>query len=239
LTRRLHTYDPPLVPGRLLRRYKRFLADVRLDDGREVLAHCASPGAMTGLAEPESVVWLAPVVGRKLDWSWKLATDGGVLAGFDGVLSNRLVSDAISRGWVPELAGYAELRREVPAGPGTRVDLGLSGHADDARDCLVEVKTVTMGGADGVVRFPDAPTERGRKHLATLAALAGAGHRAVLVFVAQRADARAVAPAREVDAAYADALVAAADAGVELLALAVHPSPAGLDLAGPLPVVSG
>lgn len=238
MTRRLHVYDPPLVRGRLLRRYKRFLADVALDDGRDVLAHCPSPGAMTGLAEPGSVVWLAPVTGRKLAWSWKLATDGGVLVAFDGVLANRLVARAIADGLVPELGGYREVQREAALGAGTRVDLRLVGHPDDPRPCWVEVKTVTLGGEGGVARFPDAPTERGRKHLAALSEVAARGDRAALVYLVQRADARAVTAAVDVDPAYASGLRAALDAGVTALAVALHPDPGGLTFAGLLPVLA-
>ncbi len=233
-------FDPPLVPGTLERRYKRFLSDVVLDgSGELVVAHCPSPGSMAGLADPGSRVWLSPSTNpkRKLAWTWELATDGDVLVAFDGQRSNRLVADLITAGRVPELSGYTSLRREVRYGERSRVDLLLEGRPDDPRPCWVEIKTVTLGSADGVVRFPDAKTERGRRHLDELGARVAAGDRAVIFFLAQRADATAVAAASEVDPAYAEALVRARGAGVEALAWRAEATPEAITLTGPLPVL--
>jgi len=247
-------FPPDLSPGLLIRRYKRFLADVRLDDGREVIAHCPSPGAMTGLAEPGSRVWLAPSDDprRKLAWSWILATDGETLVAFDGQLGNRLVGRALELGALPPLAGYAVLAREAsppatageppaPRGrrrpPRTRLDFHLSGHGRDARPCWLEVKTATLGGADRVARFPDAPTARGRRHLDDLAELARGGARAVILYVVMRDDADAVAPADAIDPAYGAALREALAAGVEAMAWRASPRVEGVSLDRELPVL--
>lgn len=202
---------------------------------------------MAGLADPGSRVWLSPANDprRKLAWTWEIASDGGVRVGFDGQRSNRLVEDAVHAGLVAELAGYAEVRREVPYGERSRVDLLLTGRSGDRRPCWVEVKTVTLRGAavgpaagdEGVaVRFPDAVTERGRRHLDDLAARADAGDRAVIFFLAQRADAAAVEAAGDVDPAYAEAFARARARGVEALAWRADATPEAITLLGPVPV---
>jgi len=224
-----------------VRRYKRFLADVVLDDGREITAHCPSPGAMTGLKDEGSRVWLvrSDDPHRKLPWSWVLATDGDVLVSFDGTSSNRYVAEAVAAGAIPELAGYAEVRREVKIEDGSRVDLYLTGHPDDPRPCWVEVKTATLGSPDGVALFPDAVTARGLKHLDALATRVRAGDRAVIFYLTKRADARALAPADAVDPAYGEGLRAAVAAGVEALAWRADVTTEAVTLAAPLPVLLG
>lgn len=206
----------PLVLGTLVRRYKRFLADVRFDDGAEVTAHVANTGSMRGCAEPGSRVALShhPDRGRKLPWSWELVRVGEAWIGINTARTNHVVEEGVREGLVPELAGYAELRREVPYRPGTRFDLLLSG---GRRRCWVEVKNVTL--RDGAAaRFPDAVTSRGLKHLDGLAHAVRAGDRAVCFFLVNRGDCERFGPAGEIDPAYARELVAAARAGVELLA---------------------
>ena len=234
-----HAFSRPLVPGRLVRRYKRFLADVVLDDGRELTAHCPSPGAMTGLDRPGSRVWLAhhDDPKRKLAWSWVLATDGEVLVSFDGTSSNGFVAAAIAAGAMPPLVGYAELRREVRVDGASRVDIRLADHPDDPRPCWVEVKTATLGGPDGVALFPDAVTTRGLRHLEALSARVAAGDRAVILYLCKRADARALAPAEDVDPAYARGLRDAVAAGVEALAWRADVTPEAITLAAQLPVL--
>jgi sugar fermentation stimulation protein A len=213
-----------LVEGRLLRRYKRFLADVRLKDGREVTAHTANPGTMMGLTEAGRTVFLQwhDNPKRKLPYSWELLRIGRYLVGVNPMLANRLVEEAITDGIIEPLAGYASLRREVRYGTrGSRVDLMLEGgrptRGHPTRRCYVEVKNATLL-VDGTALFPDAVTERGRKHLLELGDAVRDGHRAVLCFTVQRGDALRVAPADAIDPAYGAALRRAAECGVEILA---------------------
>ncbi|MEZ4267928.1 MAG: DNA/RNA nuclease SfsA [Myxococcota bacterium] len=230
-------FSPPLVPGHLLRRYKRFFADVRLDDGREVTAHCMNTGTMLGLLEPGSRVWLTPHDDpkRKLQWTWRIASDGDVLVGVDTQLPNAFVAAAVSAGAVPELAGYATLRREVRYGERSRIDLLLSDNPADPRPCYVEVKNVTLA-ADGVALFPDAVTARGLTHLGELAKVVESGGRAVMVYLVQRGDTERFAPARHIDPAYADGLRDALSRGVEAIALRCHVRPTDIALDRALPV---
>lgn len=231
-------YEPPLVPGRLVRRYKRFLADVRLDSGPEVVAHCPSPGGMAGLLQPGSRVYLSDhrgQPGRKLGWTWRLASDGDVLVGVDTLLSNHLVEAAVRCGAVPALAGYETVRREVRRGPASRLDLLLSDHRDDPRRCWVEVKTATLA-ADGEARFPDARTTRGLRHLEELVAAVAEGDRAVAFLLVQRDDVEAFAPAWDIDPAWAAGLTRAASAGVEIEAWTARVAPTGVAFGRRLPV---
>ncbi|WP_111415240.1 DNA/RNA nuclease SfsA [Billgrantia lactosivorans] len=213
---------PDLVAGVLLRRYKRFLADVRLDDGREVVAHCPNTGSMRAVNVPGCRVWLAPSdnPARKLAWTWELIEltqpDGGVaLASVHTGRTNRIVEEALRAQRVASLAGYATLKREAKVA-GARLDFRL----DDPRrgSAFVEVKQVTLKEFDGHGYFPDAVSERGRKHLLALAALAEQGQRAVLLFCVAHTAIRDVAPAAHLDPAYAVTLRAVAERGVEVVA---------------------
>ncbi|MEZ6187974.1 MAG: DNA/RNA nuclease SfsA [Planctomycetota bacterium] len=228
---------PPLIAGRLLRRYKRFLADVELEDGTQITAHTANPGAMTGLATPGSRVLLShhPHGKRKLPYSWQIVYVGRTPVGVNPALANPLVREALERGVIAELRGYPHLHAEVPVGD-SRLDFELS--APGRPRCLVEVKSVTLrDGSAGL--FPDAPSERGRRHLHELATLVAAGERAALLFLVQRGDVRRVGPAREVDPAYGVALDEARAAGVEVLAYraAVEPSRRRIRVVGRLPLL--
>ena len=230
----------PLVRARLLRRYKRFLADVTLEDGREVTAHCANPGAMTGVAQPGAAVWLEPAANpaRKLQWSWRLTElPGGHLAGIDTAVPNRVVAEALAAGAIPALAAHARVRAEVRYAAASRVDFLLSG--DGLPDAYVEVKNVHLRRTGSLAEFPDSVTARGARHLGDLAVMAAAGHRAVLLYVVQRTDCDAVALAADIDPAYAKAAAAARAAGVEMLAHATRISRAGVWLDRALPVVAG
>jgi sugar fermentation stimulation protein A len=212
---------PPLVAGRLVTRYKRFLADVALDTGEVVTAHCANPGSMMGLREPGSRVWLSVSADpkRKLKHSWKLIeTDfgwaGRQLVSIDTGHPNLLAEEAIRAGGIAELQGYATLRREVKYGRNSRIDMLLGGPGRP--DAYVEVKNVHLMRQPGLVEFPDSVTSRGAKHLEELGDMADAGHRAVMLFVVQMDGAR-FAIARDIDKVYGAALERAMARGVEVL----------------------
>ncbi|WP_404295692.1 DNA/RNA nuclease SfsA [Halomonas sp.] len=218
---------PELIPGTLLRRHKRFLADVRLDDGREVVAHCPNTGSMRAVNVPGCRVWLAPSdnPARKLAWTWELIElpqhDGRLaIASVNTGRANRIVEEALREGQVPGLEGYAELKREanvaIDGERASRLDFRLE---DPERGtAFVEVKQVTLKEVDGHGYFPDAVSERGRRHLEVLAALAEQGQRAVLLFCVAHEGIGDVAPAWHQDLAYAAALEGAAASGVEVLA---------------------
>lgn len=235
-------FDPPLIEGRLIRRYKRFLAEVRL--GKDtVIAHCPNPGSMRTCADAGGRVWVQRRPGTKLGWSWELAEvggRGGALVGVNTARGNQLVAAALAAGAIAELAGHDTIEREVATGA-SRLDFRLGrGRSRRVRDrTWVEVKSATMDGGDGAVAFPDAVTTRGARHLDELAALRRRGYRAVLLFVVNRSGAERVRPADEIDPAYGQALRRAAAAGVEVLAYAVEHSLAGLGLGRRLPVVTG
>ncbi|RJQ43531.1 MAG: DNA/RNA nuclease SfsA [Gaiellales bacterium] len=226
----------PLIEGRLLRRYQRFLADVELADGSVVTAHTPNTGSMRDLCEAGLRVWLYDTGSprRKYPLSWELVeTRGGVLVGINTLRANGLVREAIEDGTVAELQGYDSIRQEVTCGSeGSRIDLLLTGPPGS---CYVEVKNVTLVEG-GVALFPDAVTTRGARHLRELSRLAAAGHRAVILFCVQRADAREVRPADHIDPAYGLALREAVAAGVEALACRAAVSLDRVRLSGPLPV---
>jgi sugar fermentation stimulation protein A len=233
-------FPQPLIEGRLLRRHKRFLADVALADGRRVTAHCPNTGSLLGCAEPGMRLWLADVRGggRKLAYRWMIVEVAGeTLVGVDTGLANRLVHEAVTAGAIPELEGYDEVQGEVRFGTeGSRVDLFLT-RANGWERCFVEVKNVTAAVADGVALFPDAVTSRGTKHLRELMGVVARGDRAVLCFCVQRADVREVRPADAIDPLYGRTLREAVAAGVEVIAYRARVSLAGIWLADRLPVI--
>ena len=225
-----------MIEGRLLRRYQRFLAEVALPNGQSVTAHCPNTGSMLGCAEPGSRVWLSDSgsATRKYPLTWELVETGGGLVGLNTNLSNRLVREAIENGIITELQGYPAMRSEVRFGAeNSRVDLLLEGNGPA---CWVEVKNVTLAEG-GVARFPDAVTARGTKHLRELAAMAEAGHRAVLCFCVQRDDVQEVRPADHIDPLYGCTLREALARGMEAIAYRAEISPEGIELRHRLPVV--
>jgi sugar fermentation stimulation protein A len=233
------TYAMPLVPARLLRRYKRFLADAVLEaDGREITAHCPNPGSMMGLAAPGTRIWLEPNNDpkKKLKFGWRLVENhNGVYIGIDTALPNRALRTALDTGEIAPLAAYKTVRPEVPYGTGSRVDFLLS--QAGLPDAYVEVKSVTLSRSAGLVEFPDSVTARGAKHLGELAKVAQSGHRAVLLYLVQRADGEQFSLARDIDPAYGEAHDLARAAGVEMLTISAQLSPTGIDLLGPIDVV--
>lgn len=213
-------FPEPLVEGRLIRRYKRFLADVRLPCGSEVVAHCANTGSMLGCQPDDARVWLSRSNNpkRKLEYSWELVeTAPGVLACVNTARPNTQAKEAIENGVVTPLTGYSQCRSEVRYGDEkSRIDLLLSGH-EDKPNAWVEVKNVTLAeGGQGF--FPDAVTERGQKHLRELMAQVARGDRAVLLFVVNHTGIESVRPADHIDARYGQLLRQACEAGVEVLA---------------------
>ena len=230
-------FATPLVPARLIRRYKRFLADVRLEDGTEVTAHCPNPGSMMGLADPGMRIWLEPNDDpkKKLKYGWRLVEhDTGDFTGIDTAVPNRMLKDALIARAVPGLAAYDQVRPEVKYGEKSRVDFLLS--ANGLPDAYVEVKSVTLLRQSGVAEFPDAKTTRGARHMAELAAMVAEGHRAYVLFLVQRTDAQEVRIAHDIDPAYGQALRDAETAGGGILAHACGITPEGVTLGPELPV---
>ncbi len=193
---------PELIKGTLIKRYKRFLADIRLENGEIVTAHCPNSGAMRACCEPGMPVYISSHDNprRKLKYTWEMIQMPGSLVGINTMVPNRLVAGAIEAGLVPALSGYLNVKREVTVGNRSRLDLMLEG--DNRPDCYVEVKNCTLVET-GEARFPDAVTKRGRKHLVELRNLAGKGFRCVMFFLVQRMDARYFIPAADIDPEYA------------------------------------
>ena len=229
-------FPDPLIPGRLLRRYKRFLSDVELEGGEVVVAHCANPGPMLGLMEPGAPVWLSPSrnPARKLKYSWELIQVNGQLVGINTSWPNRIVEEALRADAVPELVGYARLRREVPYGRNSRIDLLLE--SEDRPPCYLEVKNVHLKRRQGLAEFPDSVTKRGAKHLVELSEMARSGARAVMFFLVQRGDCTRFAVAADIDPGYDRGLRAALDCGVEALCYACRVGQEAIELDRPLPL---
>lgn len=220
----------PTLEGRLVRRYKRFFADVELSDGTLITAHCPNTGSLKGCLVEGSRAILrdSQDLERKLRYVFQAVEIGGTLINVDTALPNRVVHEAVIAGAIPELAGYDEARREVKYGVNSRIDLLLS-KKRSKKLCYVEVKNTTL--AEGrTALFPDAVTERGLKHLHELTAMVAQGHRAVQFFFVSRDDVEFFAPADAIDPAYAAALRTAAGAGVEVLAWSARVSPGALEL---------
>ncbi len=227
---------PELIPGTLMKRYKRFLADIRLDDGRQVTAHCPNSGAMTGCCEPGRRVFLSlqDKPRRKLKYTWEIIDMPGSLVGVNTLLPNRLIARAITSGAIAPLAGYTEVRPEVRVGERSRIDLMLT--RKDAAPCYVEIKNCTLV-KDGLACFPDAVTVRGRTHLVELQTLVASGYRGVMVYLIQRMDAHRFAPAVHIDPAYAAELKKAIENGVEILVYDVELDRYRIRLRHPIPCV--
>ncbi len=234
-------FSAPLIPATLVRRYKRFLADVILPGGEEITAHVANPGAMTGLATPGSRVFLSrsDKPNRKLAYSWELVEadlgSGPELVGVNTGHPNVIAGHAIAAGKIPGLAGYASLRREVKYGQSSRVDFLLE--AAGQPPCYVEVKNVHLMRERGGAEFPDSVTARGARHLEELAAMVAAGHRAVMLFLIQIGSADRFTLARDIDRRYGEAFDRARSAGVEALAYRCAISDTEIVLAGAVPIM--
>jgi sugar fermentation stimulation protein A len=233
-------FAAPLVPATLVKRYKRFLADVVLPSGETVTVHCANPGSMIGLNAAGARVWLSKSdnPSRKLAHSWELIEvdfgTGAELVGINTSHPNALAAEAIAAGAIPELVGYRTIRREVKYGRNSRVDFLLE---DSSRPpCYVEIKNVHLMRQPALAEFPDAVTKRGAKHLGELGDMVAAGARAVMLYLIQIGSARAFRLARDIDPAYGSAFDTARAAGVEAIAYRCGISREGIEVVEPVPI---
>lgn len=229
-------FASPLIEARLIKRYKRFLADIRLDSGEVITAHCANSGSMMGLNVEGARVWISPATNpkAKLDWRWELIEIDGALVGINTMHPNRIVEEAIRERRIASLTGFDNLRREVKYGVNSRIDLLLEGEGLT----YVEVKNVTLKRGSGA-EFPDAVTARGSKHLKELSAMVREGHRAVMFYLVQRGDCDSFGVAADIDPTYAAGLSAASQAGVEILCYDCEVTPLGVTARAPLPIRLG
>ncbi|MEM6479645.1 MAG: DNA/RNA nuclease SfsA [Pseudomonadota bacterium] len=230
-------FQSPLLPGRLVRRYKRFLADVLLDSGEEVTAHCPNPGSMMGLKEPGTRVWLEPNDDprKKLKFAWRVTElPGGVMVGIDTAVPNRVTKEALTERRIPELRAYGGVRPEVAYGSRSRIDFLLT--EPGLPDAYVEIKNVHLLREADWAEFPDCVTERGAKHLRELQTVKAQGARAVMIYVIQHEGCARFRLAGDLDPGYARAFRAARDAGVEMLAYKCAVSTREITLGRSIPV---
>ena len=229
-------FTTPLIAARLIRRYKRFLADVCLPDGTEAVAHCPNPGSMMDMADEGIKIWLEPNDDprKKLKYGWRLIEqDDGHFVGVDTGVPNRVVGPALLAYQIAGLPPYDAVRAEVKYADKSRIDFLLS----DAVDTYVEVKSVTLSRTAGLAEFPDSVTARGAKHLEALTQMVAQGHRAVMFYMVQRTDCAALSLAADIDPAYAAAFARATKAGVQVLAYDCEIDPKGVTLRRPMPFV--
>ena len=231
-------FPQPLVRGVLVQRYKRFLADVVLEDGTALTAHCPNPGAMLGLNTPGLGVWLSRSDSqtRKLPWTLELVEADGGLVGINTMHPNRLVAEALADGRIAEVGAYPHIRAEVKYGEKSRVDFLLQDEA--GRRCWLEVKNVHLMRTPGLAEFPDCVAARSARHLRELSAMVAAGDRAVVLFVLQRTDCDRIAPAADLDPDFAAAMVEARGCGVEIIGYGCQIDPMQVKLASPVPVIA-
>jgi sugar fermentation stimulation protein A len=220
---------PELTPGLLLKRYKRFLADVKLETGEIVTAHCPNTGSMKGCSEPGRTIYLSSHNNpkRKYKYTWELIAMPTSLVGVNTLVPNRLVFKSIEQKLIPELSGYNRIQREVKIGDHSRIDLMLTDGG--AKSCYIEIKNCTLVD-EAIAHFPDAVTSRGRKHLVELENLVKAGHRCMMFYFIQRMDARVFRPADRIDPEYGRRLRQAVENGIEVLAYDVRINLKGIEL---------
>lgn len=228
-------FATPLIPARLIRRYKRFLADVTLPDGREVVVHCPNPGSMMGLADTGMKIWLEPNDDpkKKLKYGWRLVDhENGHFTGIDTSVPNKALKAALTDHAVKGLPPYDLVRPEVKYAENSRIDFLLSGQGADT---YVEVKSVTLMREAGLAEFPDCVTARGAKHLGALSQMVAQGHRAVMLYLVQRTDCAALSLSADIDPAYAQAFDQAREAGVEVLVFDCAIDPGGVTIRRAIP----
>ncbi|WP_372950279.1 DNA/RNA nuclease SfsA [Mariniphaga sp.] len=226
-------FQEKLIHGTLIKRYKRFLADVKLDNGEEVTAHCTNSGSMKSCLKNGAEVYLTPVTDpkRKTRFTWEMIKINGDWVGINTGNPNKLAFEAISRGEIPGLENYTAVKREVKFGD-SRFDVFAE---NESKKCFVEVKNVTLKEGKFAL-FPDAVTTRGQKHLKTLMEVKKQGLRAVMLYIVQRSDVEIFAPAMEIDPDYAKALKEAVLNGVEVIAMQAKVTPEKIELVKKLPV---
>jgi sugar fermentation stimulation protein A len=229
-------FSTPLLSGRLIKRYKRFLADICLDSGEIITAHCANSGALLGGTEPGLRVWVShvPSESRKLHYSWQLVELDNTLVGINTSLPNALAEEAITKGHIPELIGYEMLKREVKYGQNSRVDFLLTD--SQKPPCYVEVKNVHLKRGQAA-EFPDSVTTRGSKHLRELQDMMAQGARAVMLYIIQRNDCSHFQYAADLDPVYAGTAKEALMAGVETLAYVCNVTIEGIAISNRIPHV--
>ncbi len=227
-------FASPLIQGRLVRRYKRFFADIELADGRIVTTHCANTGSMAGLIAAGNQVWIerADNPKRKLQYDWRIvAVKQGThkaLVGVHTAWPNKIVEEALNNKNIPELAGYDNIRREVKYGENSRIDFLLE--SPGRRPCYVEVKSITFSRLQGLAEFPDSPSIRAAKHVAELTQMVKSGARAVMLYVVQRDDCERFSIAADIDPKYKEAADIAKNIGVESLCYACTISPKAITI---------
>lgn len=227
---------PALTSGILLKRYKRFLADIRLENGSIVTAHCPNSGSMRTCADPGMKVWISESSNpkRKLPFTWELIEMPTSMVGINAILPNRLAKTAITNGQIPEITGYHEITPEVTTNAGTRLDFCV--RSSDGKTCYIEIKNCTFV-ENGFASFPDAVTSRGKKHVEELERLVNKGFRCILLFIIQRMDAEYFSPADQIDPQYGKALRKAVSNGVEILVYDTSIDVNAINLRNRLPVL--
>ncbi len=222
-------FKEPLIPGILIRRYKRFLADIRLNDGAVVTAHCTNSGSMKTCDHPGWQVRLSRANNpkRKLPYTWEMVHNGKCWIGINTIFANKLAVEGITSGIIAELRGFDQIRTEVGYGQNSRIDVLLT---NSREQCFVEVKNVTLVEENGFYRFPDAKTKRGLKHLRELMAMIEEGHRAAMLFIIQRTDGAVFKPADHIDPEYGKTLREAYQKGVEILPYLAEVSPEKIEI---------
>lgn len=233
-------FSDPLVRGRLIKRYKRFLVDIELESGKVVVAHCANPGSMMNLLLPDAEVWLSPASNpnRKLKYTWEMIRYEDTLIGLNTSLPNKIVEDAIQQDLVAEFTEYDSLKREVKYGENSRIDILLQ--SSNLPDCYLEVKSVTLKrpeNGNNLAEFPDSVTVRGTKHLHELSGQVANGNRAAMFYLVQREDCNRLSIAGDIDPNYANAFIAARKAGVEMLCYGCSISPEAIKIRRKLEIV--
>jgi sugar fermentation stimulation protein A len=213
----------------LFKRYKRFLAEIKLESGEFITAHCPNSGSMKTCKEPGWKVLVSESDNpkRKLKYTWEMVHNGKCWIGINTQVPNKIASEAILNGTIPELSGYSDLKNEVKYGKNSRIDILLSGGKPD---CYVEVKNVTLVEEDGYYKFPDAVTERGKKHLYEMLDMIKSRKRAVMLYVIQRSDGTIFKPAYDIDPVYGKSLKEVHQQGIEILAYRADVTPERIEL---------